>query len=89
VTSTNEAIAVAIAAGKIQQRARKLGDGVAAIEQAYRSLVKATHPDVGGDAAEFRALTAARDQLMKRAAALHLAFHAVPGTEPPKPESLN
>jgi hypothetical protein len=50
--------------GKIQQRARKLGGGVAAIERAYRDLVKAAHPDVGGDANEFRALTSARDSLI-------------------------
>jgi hypothetical protein len=88
--STAEQIATAIAMGKIHQRARKLGGPlIAAVEKAYRDLVKAAHPDVGGDPAEFRALTAARDQLMRRFNALQLAFASVPGEAPPKKEKLN
>ena len=59
--------------GKMQQLARKLGGaGIASIEKAYRAMVRSAHPDTGGDPAAFRALTAARDQLMKRANALLL-----------------
>jgi hypothetical protein len=87
--STAEQIATAIAMGKIQQKARKLGGGVAAIEKAYRDLVKAAHPDVGGDAAEFRALTAARDSLMRRANALQMAVASVPDMEPLHKEKLH
>jgi hypothetical protein len=35
------------------------------IQAAYRRLVKAAHPDVGGDPAVFRRLTEARDALLK------------------------
>ena len=87
--STAEQIEVAIAMGRIQQRARKLGGGTAAIEKSYRELIKAAHPDTGGDAAEFRALTAARDQLMRRAHALLTTFASVPGVDPPQKEKLN
>lgn len=38
----------------------------AAIRAAYRAAVRAAHPDVGGEAARVRALTAARDLLLKR-----------------------
>ena len=36
-----------------------------AIQDAYKALAKQHHPDVGGDAAEFQRITAAKDQLMQ------------------------
>ena len=88
--NTNEQIAVAVAAGKLLQRARALGGPVTAgVERAFREMAKALHPDAGGDPTRFRALLAARDQLMKRMAALEVTFHKIPEAEHPKKEQLN
>lgn len=46
-----------------------IGDGEATIKAAFRTAVKADHPDAGGEAVDMDALKQARDLLLSMAAA--------------------
>jgi hypothetical protein len=87
--TTDERIAIAVQEGRLRTRAARGGGDEAAIERAYRQLAMDMHPDKGGDPAKFRALTAARDNLIARLASIEVAFRKVPGLEPLTTETKN